>query len=278
MINDTQKKDRKLGIGGSDISIILGLSQYKTPYQLWLEKTGQFVESSDETEYQYWGSVLEPVIREEFVKRNNVVIETPDTIVHPLFDFMRGNIDGFIPSLNAVLEIKTTAGYNAKDWGEQNTDQIPLYYLVQVAYYCAITNADTAYIAVLIGGNTYKEYKYKRDYAIEEKLIDEAKKFWDCVQNNIEPELVNIDDLKLKYPNGSPEKTVKINDKVQITFNTITETKKKIKELNAIEEKARFELIKYMEDSEILEDELGNTIASYKSTKRGRSLLIKGVN
>jgi putative phage-type endonuclease len=278
MINDTQKKDRKLGIGGSDISIILGLSQYKTPYQLWLEKTDQFVESNDETEYQYWGSVLEPVIREEFIKKNNVVVETPDTIVHPLFDFMRGNIDGFIPSLNAVLEIKTTAGYNIKDWGEPNTDQIPLYYLVQVAYYCAITNADCAYIAVLIGGNTYKEYKYKRDYAIEEKLIDEAKKFWNCVQNNIEPELVNIDDLKLKYPSGSPEKTIKINDKVQLSLNTITETKRKIKELTEIEGKAKFELIKYMEDSEKLEDELGNTLASYKPTKRGRTLLIKGVN
>ena len=32
---------RKLGIGGSDVAAILGLSKYKSPYQLWLDKTSR---------------------------------------------------------------------------------------------------------------------------------------------------------------------------------------------------------------------------------------------
>lgn len=37
---------RKEGIGGSDAAAIVGLSKWKSPYQLWLEKTGQ-VEAED---------------------------------------------------------------------------------------------------------------------------------------------------------------------------------------------------------------------------------------
>lgn len=33
---------RKLGISASDIPVVLGLSPYKTPYQLWAEKTGRY--------------------------------------------------------------------------------------------------------------------------------------------------------------------------------------------------------------------------------------------
>lgn len=267
--------DRTKYIGGSDMPIILGLSNFKTPYQLWLEKTNRVTIDETETEFQYWGTQLEPVIRQEFIKRHQVEVQEPTTITHPLFDYLKANVDGFIPSKNAVLEIKTTASFNAKEWGDEGTDVIPLYYLVQVAHYCAVTNADYAIIAVLIGGNTYREYKYTRDLELELRLLDEAQKFWHAVTNNIEPEPTNIDDLKLKYPKGSPEKSIKINDEVKVTFNTITETKKKIKELSAIEEKAKFDLIKYMEDSEVLIDDTGKVLASYKSGKRGRTFLTK---
>lgn len=32
---------RALGVGGSDMSTILGLNPYSTPYDLWLEKTNR---------------------------------------------------------------------------------------------------------------------------------------------------------------------------------------------------------------------------------------------
>lgn len=32
---------RKRGIGGSDASVVCGISQYKSPVELWMEKTNQ---------------------------------------------------------------------------------------------------------------------------------------------------------------------------------------------------------------------------------------------
>jgi len=279
MITEQQRQERMLGIGGSDMPIIMGLSSYKTPYQLYLEKTGQIESTSEMTEFQYWGHALEGVVRDEFAKRNNVIVETPETLVHPFINFLRANVDGFIPSLNAVLEVKCSSGFMAHEWGEDGSDTIPLPYLVQVAHYCAVTNADCAYIAVLIGGNDYREFKYTRDAEIEERVINEAKKFWECVQTRTPPEAINQVDLRLMYPKHDPEKTKTIAPDVAEQLTTLVDTRFKIKALSEVEEKYKFNIMQFMQDAECLTDETGKPIISWKANKRGsRTFLIKGVS
>jgi len=278
MITEQQREERKLGIGGSDMPIILGLSSYKTPYQLYLEKIGDVDTSQEMTEFQYWGHQLEGIIRDEFAKRNNVTVETPDTIVHPFSDFLRGNVDGFIPEWNAVLEVKCSSGFMAHEWGEDGTDVIPMQYLVQVAHYCAVLNADCAYIAVLIGGNQYREFKYTRDLELENTVVDAAKKFWECVQKRTPPEPINQIDLKLMYPKHDPEKTKTIDTEVKEQLTTLAETRFKIKQLSEVEDKYKFNIMQFMQDAECLTDESGKPIVSWKANKRGaRTFLLKAM-
>lgn len=278
MITEQQKQERMLGIGGSDMPIIMGLSSYKTPYQLYLEKTGQVEDTQAENDFQYWGNQLESIIRAEFAKRNNVVVEERETIVHPIYSFLRGNIDGFIPSLNAVLEVKSSSSFIAHQWGEDGSDVIPMQYLLQVAHYCAITNADCAYIAVLIGGNDYREFKYVRDMDIEKKVIEEAAKFWNCVQTRTPPEPINQIDLRLMFPKHNPEKTKKVDTPVYEQLTKLNETRFKIKQLNEVEEQFKFNIMQFMQDAECLVDDSGKPIVSWKSNKRGsRTFLLKQV-
>lgn len=277
MITEEQRKDRMLGIGGSDMPIILGLSNYKTPYQLYLEKIGEVDGSFEETPLQYWGQQLEGVIRDEFAKRNNVCIETPETLIHPFYDFLRGNLDGFIPSLNAVLEVKCSNQFMANEWGDSGSDVIPMQYLVQVAHYCAVTNADCAFIAVLIGGHDYREFKYVRDLELEETVIKAAKEFWKCVQTRTPPEPVNQVDLRLMFPKHDPEKIKTIEPEVAEQLTTLVDTRFKIKALTEIEDKYKFNIMQFMQDAECLTDMTGKPIVSWKANKRGsRTFLIKG--
>jgi len=277
MITEQQRAERKLGIGGSDMPIIMGLSTYKTPYQLYLEKIGELTKPDEMTELQYWGHQLEGIVRNEFAKRNNVTVETPDTLVHPFHTFLRANIDGFVPELNAILEVKCSSSFMAHEWGEDGSDVIPLQYLVQVAHYCAVTNADCAYIAVLIGGNDYREFKYVRDMAIENKVIEEARKFWKCVQDRTPPEPINQIDLRLMYPKHDPEKIKTIDTPVAEQLTTLSETRFKIKQLSEIEEKYKFNIMQFMQDAECLVDGEGKPIVSWKANKRGsRTFLLKG--
>lgn len=60
---------RKHGLGGSDISILLGINPWRSELELWLDKTNQTNESVAENEAMYFGSLLEPLLREEFTKR-----------------------------------------------------------------------------------------------------------------------------------------------------------------------------------------------------------------
>jgi putative phage-type endonuclease len=278
MLTIEQLALRKSCIGGSDMPIILGLSSYKTPYQLYLEKISDDVITQEESPQQYWGSQLEGVIREEFAKRNNVEVVESHNVVHPLYDYMRGNLDGYIPSLNAVLEVKCSNQFMAAEWGESYTDVIPLQYIVQVAWYCMLTNADCAYIAVLIGGHDYREYKYQRDFALEEDLIAKAKTFWRCVQLRQPPAPVNQSDLRLMYPKHDPAKTVTIAEPIADQLTTLVETRYKIKELSEVEDQYKFNIMQFMQDAECLVDAEGKPIVTWKANKRGaRTFLMKGL-
>jgi putative phage-type endonuclease len=278
MITEQQREERKLGIGGSDMPIILGLSSYKTPYQLYLEKIGEAL-PMPQTQAQYWGEQLEGIVRNEFATRHSVEVITKETLTHPFHSFLRANIDGFIPAYNAVLEVKCANQFISHEWGDEGTDTIPMPYLVQVAHYCAVTDSDCAYIAVLIGGNDYREYKYTRNFELESKIIDAAKEFWECVQTRTPPKPVNQVDLRLMYPKHDPAKTKPVVPDVAEQLTTLADTRFKIKQLSEIEDQYKFNIMQFMEDAECLVNDDGQPIVTWKTNKRGsRTFLMKGVN
>ncbi|EGO8273418.1 endonuclease, partial [Enterococcus faecalis] len=87
-------EDRRKGIGGSDVATILGLNQYKSAYQLWLEKTGQVELKDTESEPAYWGNVLEEVVAKEFQERTGKKVRRRNQVFeHSLHPFLRANID-----------------------------------------------------------------------------------------------------------------------------------------------------------------------------------------
>ena len=67
---------RKTGIGGSDAAVILGISPFKSTWELWNEKVKELQTLPEETEAAYWGKLLEPVVREEFTARTGLRVYT----------------------------------------------------------------------------------------------------------------------------------------------------------------------------------------------------------
>ena len=58
---------RKAGSAGPDASVVCGVSRYKSPVELWMEKIGQ-LPSQEAGEAAYWGNLLESLVREEFTQ------------------------------------------------------------------------------------------------------------------------------------------------------------------------------------------------------------------
>ena len=266
---------RRGGVGGSDMPIIMGLSSYKTPYHLFLEKTGVITQTEDMTQVQYWGQLLEPVIRDEYIKRNGVNVVARNNVVHSDYDFMRGNVDGFIEDTNSVLEIKTSSAWMADQWGESGTDTIPMSYLIQVAHYCIVLNAKDAKIAVLIGGNDYREYTYKRHAVLEQKIIDAATSFWQSVLGDVPPPAQTIEDLSKMYQ-SKPDVKVQADEKALRAVKQIRRYDKTIKRLEEVKNQYKFEVIEFMQGADCLVDSEGVPLLTYREAKNGsRRFLLK---
>ena len=175
---------RKQGIGGSDASVACGISRYKSPVELWLEKTGQ-LPNQEAGEAAYWGTQLEPLVRAEFTRRTGIEVahtmQLLQSVEHP---FMLANLDGTCehPDFGpCIFEAKTASAYKAKEW----ENSIPEEYLLQIQHYMAVTGYSGAYVAALIGGNTFRWRFVERDEALIAVMIHLEAEFWGYVQDEM---------------------------------------------------------------------------------------------
>ncbi len=68
---------RNQGIGSSDSAAVVGLSPYKSPLELWMEKTGRKApDDLSDNEAVFWGSTLEPVIAQVYGEKTGAKAST----------------------------------------------------------------------------------------------------------------------------------------------------------------------------------------------------------
>jgi putative phage-type endonuclease len=161
---------RRKGIGGSDVGVVCGVSRYKSPVELFMEKTGQLpLENASES--AYWGQQLESLVKTEFTKRTGIEVFSVSKILRSKdYPYMLANLDGVCkhPTLGTcVFECKTSSAFRAAEWEES----VPQEYLLQCQHYLSVTGYAGAYIAVLIGGNTFKHTFIERDEELISMLI-----------------------------------------------------------------------------------------------------------
>lgn len=213
MSRDEWIKWRNKGIGGSDASIICGVNKYKSPIELWMEKTGM-IEPTEAGEAAYWGTILEPIVREEFSKATGIEVGIEKSILqHPVHDFMLANVDGVIihPDYGGcIFEAKTSSSYRADEW----ENSIPEEYQLQVQHYMAVTGFKAAFVAVLIGGNTFKWKLVERDDELIEMLIILEESFWNCVVTNTPPPMdgseTSTELLNRLYPKSNTKSSISL--------------------------------------------------------------------
>lgn len=179
-------KLRQQGIGGSDAAAILGMNRWKSPIDVWVEKTISQSIEDDSNEYTYWGQLLESVVANEFQKRTGLKVRKCNYLLQSAeYPFMLANIDREIIGQKSGLECKTTSEYNKDKWVD---DEIPAEYILQCQHYMAVTGYESWWIAVLIGGNKFVYKEIHRDEELIKLLIDAEQDFWhDYVEAKIMP-------------------------------------------------------------------------------------------
>ncbi|NPV52174.1 MAG: hypothetical protein HPY71_01470 [Firmicutes bacterium] len=185
----TWLQERRKGIGGSDVAAIAGLSKWKSPVEVYLEKVGEAPEE-EQSEAAYWGTILEDIMAREFQLMTGLKVQRRNAILqHSEYPWMIANLDRVIVDKErgrGVLECKTASEWLRSEW---EGDKVPDAYMIQVQHYLAVTGYQYAYIAALIGGNKFIYKEIKRDEEVINYLIKIERDFWQLVESRTPPEM-----------------------------------------------------------------------------------------
>lgn len=213
---------RTKGLGGSEIAPVLGLSPWESRFSLWHRKKG-LANPVVENDIMYWGKLLEDTIRREFQRRHlddGLLVSEAGTWRHVDRPWQIANPDGLIYPIadgenlpiDSLLEVKTARTDDG--WGEEGTDEIPVYYRTQVLWYLDVFGLDLCHVAVLIGGSEYREYKVTASADEAAFMRERAEEFLGTVDRDERPSIdahdttyqiirelhPDIEDAKLEVP------------------------------------------------------------------------------
>ena len=175
-------------IGGSDVAVVLGVSPWSTPLELWRIKKG-LMKSDDSVNAtaKEMGHLMEPIVAQCYANATgNTIISDTGLYQHAKYPYALSNLDYRIQEKgnNGVLECKTTTFHKADCWSD---GLIPYYYELQVRFYLAVMDLEFADIACMWGFNPDSDMaiqRINRDLAIEETIFERLDAFVDSLRKN----------------------------------------------------------------------------------------------
>lgn len=188
MTRDEWLAERRKGIGGSDAAAIAGLDRYRSPYQVWLDKTGLSPDNGKAGEAAEWGQILEPIVAQVVSERTGIVLaDPPGSYQHPDHPFMLGNVDRLAAHAergDGIYEGKTVGVWTAAEWDD---DGVPDRYVLQGQHYLAVTGLPWVLYGCLIGGQRLVTRWVERDDVLIDQLVEIEAEFWQRVETKTPP-------------------------------------------------------------------------------------------
>lgn len=231
---------RRSGLGGSDAGAVLGLNPYKSAYTLWAEKSCLMPDEVEDNEAMRQGRDLEEYVAQRFCEATGKKVQRSGFSYQSAeYPWMLANIDRKVIGENAGLECKTSNPF--KDKAYEGGD-IPPHYYAQCLHYMAVMGFDRMYIAIVVYGKGFYWFQIDREDCENDikALIDAEREFWQCVQNDIEPDIDGSDSTTATLNalnRGSG--TVCDMSEYDVVFDRLDEVKGEIKLLE--EKKKKFE-------------------------------------
>lgn len=209
---------RRKSVGSSDIAVLCGFNQYRSPLDLWMEKTGRQppFEGNDHT---WLGHQMEKAIGGLFARRNKdlevqkcLALYGHDSIpfIHATPDFWLLKDGGTETATEAfqdfdscgypirtlehrevpvsdigLLEAKNTNARNLEHWEET----APTWAQVQLQWQMGICGIKWGYVAGLVGGSadSFMTYRFEFSPEVFDQCVMAADEFMEYVRRDIPP-------------------------------------------------------------------------------------------
>lgn len=180
---------REGAITSSRIAAVLGLSPWESPFSLWHRMAG-LVDEQPVNDLMHWGTKLEPLILDEYALRRSVtgclVHRKPGLFRHRNRTWQMATPD----AVNGDRIVETKYSPMMDGWGDEGTDQIPVYYRAQVLWQLDVFGFPAADVAVFFGGSgEYREYTVEYDPDDIHLMRDKARDFLDSLDTGRRPSI-----------------------------------------------------------------------------------------
>lgn len=269
MLTEQQLTERLDYICGSDAGVIAGYSKWKTPVELWAEKTGRWTppDISDKPHIKA-GNKLEPTLIRWFEDETGLEVETDEGLIKSdTYKFAAANVDGRVLSDDAIVEVKTTS--SNEGWGEGSNEIPPVYYC-QIQHYLAVTGASRAYVVVLIRGVDFRIYIIEREQAFIDTLMQLEQDFWEShVLKDIAPEAIQVSDLLQLKPRMERE-SIEADENVVDKLRRLSMLEEQAKAIKAEADSIKNELMLQMKDDSQFVDMHDRVLATCSRVKSKR--------
>lgn len=189
---------RKLGVGGSEVSVVVGANPYSSADYVWREKTTETPAQSYENPAMARGKKLEPIARDMYESLMGWSCK-PLCAIHDIHDCVRVSLDGLRDDDDLVLEIKAPGFKNhskmidlssIKDPMERQTALAVEFnaYRYQMLYQMLVTGASRCHF---VSFNDSNEFNGCDKMAIievaaepneQQRLLERVLEFWGYVE------------------------------------------------------------------------------------------------
>lgn len=263
--------DRRKFIGGSDAAAILGISPWRTPLDIFLDKSQPRIEEVSPERQRVFtrGHRMEPYVVDLLAEETGlVIVGRNNRYIDKEFDFLACEIDAEAAT-GENIEIKTVSPFKAKEWGEEQTDAIPVHYTAQAMHGLMITGKLVCVFGVLIGGDDFRVYRVERDEEIITAMRAREVEFWrNHIEAGLPPEPTTASDVIGMFSKDSGL-SVEATHEIVDALNQLRDAKAVIKEHEPIVEELEARLKLFMRDAAVL-TVAGNPMATWKSQTSSR--------
>ncbi|HAH9630908.1 TPA: endonuclease [Escherichia coli] len=265
MMRNAGIMDRTKYIGGSDVAGILGISPWRTPLEVYLDKVQPRVKPVDPSKQKVFkrGQRMEPYVIDLLSEETGMeIVHRGNRYIHRDYDFIAAEIDAEAAS-GENIEIKTVSPFKAKEWGEIQTDAIPVHYTAQAMHGLMVTNKQVCVFGVLIGGDDFRIYRVERDEETIQAILEKEIAFWDRVKNLNPPEATSVSDVSLMFEKDAGT-SIEADGKALSLFNDLRYMKSRRKSLEEEIAISEEKLKMYMQEHSVLTLD-GKPLCTWKS-------------
>jgi putative phage-type endonuclease len=170
---------RRNMITGTDVAAILGLSPFRAPIDVWLDKKGLAPELPDSDQLEF-GREFQTGILNLYSRRLSAPIEHDDPYaVTPVADFplLGASLDAHRLDDGRPVDAKNVRQRDTEKWGDTGSTEFPEYYRLQLTIQMMALKAGNADLAVCFGGCAFSWYTIERGF-YDENIIKESVEDW----------------------------------------------------------------------------------------------------